>query len=148
MKLAVIISVLTFLLAPISINVAVGASKAGAREQITGNEVAERWKEIAIHRDPFLDPGWLKKKQEEEERRRAEEKKRRHQERKRHALKLRGIVQVGENFVAIVDGKTLREGDVIRGRKIVEVSRSGIKVFHQGRVRTILWESKTTRRLR
>ena len=147
MKSGVIFFVLRLLLAPISMNGALGASNAGATEEITVDAMAERWREITIHRDPFLDPSWLKKKQEEEERRKAEETRRREEERKRKALKLKGIVQVGDHFVAIIDGKTLRAGDVIRGRKILEVNRSGIKVFHEGKVRTILWESKTTRRL-
>ncbi|MFQ6078791.1 MAG: hypothetical protein ACE5NJ_06620 [Thermodesulfobacteriota bacterium] len=142
MKLSVIISMLAFLVTPISTNVAVGASKAGTPEQITGNEMADRWKEITVHRDPFLGPEWLKKQKEEEERKKAEETRRREEEKKRQALKLRGIVQVGNQFVAIIDGKTLREGDVIRGRKILEVNRSGIKVLCSGKVRKIPWRPK------
>ena len=148
MKSGVIFFVLSLLLAPISMNGALGASNAGVTEEIPGDAMTQRWREITIHRDPFLDPSWLKKQQEEEEKRKAEQTRRREEERKRQALKLKGIVQVGNHCVAIVDGKTLRAGDVIRGRKILEVSLSGIKVFHKGKVRTILWESKTTRRLR
>ena len=148
MKLAVIISALTFLLTLSGMNIVAGASQAGAAEEITMDAMAERWRKITIRRDPFLDPSWLKKQREEEQKRKAEEERRKAAERKRQALKLKGIVQVGNQFVAIIDGKTLRAGDIIRGRKILEVSLSGIKVFHKGKVRTILWQSKTTRRLR
>jgi Tfp pilus assembly protein PilP len=155
MKSLFIFFALILLLAPSGMNVAVGTSKAGAQGEITEEDMTERWKHLTIRRDPFLDPEWLKKKQEEEqkrkeeeERRKAEERRRREKERKKQALKLKGILQVGKNFIAIIDGKTVRAGDVIRGRKILEVSRSGIKILHGRKVRTILWEPKTTRRLR
>jgi Tfp pilus assembly protein PilP len=147
MKKTFIFFLLVLLLAPSGMNVAVGNSKAGAQGEITEEDMPERWKHLTIRRDPFLDPEWLKKKQEqeqkrkeEEERRKAEERRRREEERKKQALKLRGIVQIGNQFVAIIDGKTLRAGDVIRGHKVLEVSRSGIKVLYRGRLRNIFWE--------
>jgi len=156
MKKTSIFFLLVLLLAPSGMNVAVGTSKAGAQGEVTEEDMTERWQHLTIRRDPFLDPEWLKKKQEqeqkrkeEEERRKAEEKRIIEEERKKQALKLKGILRVGERFVAFVDGKTLREGDVIRNRKILEVSGSGIKVLYRGKVRDILWKPKRgLRRLR
>ncbi len=149
MKKTFIFFLLVLLLAPSGMNVAVGTSKAGAQGEVTEEDMAERWKHLTIRRDPFLAPDWLKKQREEEERRKAEERRRREEERKRQALKLKGILRVGERFVAFVDGKTLREGDVIRNRKILEVNSSGIKVLYRGKVRDILWKPKRgLRRLR
>jgi PAS domain-containing protein len=120
-------------------------SEAWAQEEITQGNVAEKDREIVITRDPFLDPEWLEKKRKEEERRRQEEERRREEERKRQALKLEGIVQVGDRFVAVVDGKTLREGDVIRGRKILQVNRAGIRILYMGKVKNIPWKPKNNR---
>jgi Tfp pilus assembly protein PilP len=147
MKKTFIFFLLVLLLAPSGMNIAVGTSKAGAQGEITEEDRTERWKHLTIRRDPFLDPEWLKKKQEQEQkrkeeeaRRKAEERRRKEEERKKQALKLKGILRVEERFVAFVDGKTLRAGDVIRGRKILEVSRSGIKVIYRGRLINIFWE--------
>ena len=73
MKSAFIFFALILLLAPSGMNRAVGTSKAGAQEEITEEDMTERWKHLTIRRDPFLDPGWLKKKQEEEQKRKEEE---------------------------------------------------------------------------
>lgn len=146
MKSMLTLSLFILLLATGAMNLTLKASEVCAEEEITQGNMVEKDREIVITRDPFLDSEWLKKQREEEDRKRAEEMRRREEEKKRQALKLHGIVQVGESFVAIVDGKTLRPGDVIRGRKILEVNRSGIKVFYKGMVRMIVLKPK--RRLR
>jgi hypothetical protein len=156
MKSTFIFPLLILLLIPIRLDLPLRLTKARAQDEITREDESERWKDLTVLRDPFLDPEWLREHKEEEEKRkaqekkrRAEEKKRREAKRKKHALKLKGIVQVGQGFVAIVDGKTLRAGEVIRGRKILEVSRSGIKVLYRGKVRTVFLKPKRqSRRLR
>jgi hypothetical protein len=147
MKSAFIFSALILLLAPIRVDFRLMPVEAGAQAEMIEEDMTERWKDLIVLRDPFLDPEWLRKQQEEEEKRKAQEKKRRAEEkerreveRKKHALKLKGIVQVGQGFVAIVDGKTLRAGEVIRGRKVLEVNRSGIKVLYREKVSKILWD--------
>jgi hypothetical protein len=118
-------------------------SPAGAQGALTSTGKSAEKEDLKILRDPFLDPAWLKKqKEEEEKRKKAEERKRRGGVSKKRALKLKGIIQVGERFVAIVDGKTLRPGDTIRGCRILTVNRSGIRVLHKGTVRNIFWKPR------
>lgn len=148
MKSTFIFSLLIFLLASSRMGLPLRPTEAGAQEEVTREDTRKKPEDLTILRDPFLDPEWLRKKREEEAGERAAERRKREAERKKQALKLKGIVQVGQRFVAIIDGKALRAGEVIRGRKILEVSRSGIKVLYKRRVRNIFWEYKSTRRSR
>jgi len=146
MKSIFIFSLLIFLLGLTGVDIRLRPMEAGAKGEIARQNGGEKLGDVIILRDPFLDPEWLKKKRAEEEKRKAEKKRRREAETKKRALKLKGIVQVGQNFVAIVNDKTLREGEVIRGRKVLEVNRWGIKVLYRGKVRKIFWEPKTISR--
>ena len=149
MKKPFIFPLLMLLLAPIRVDLPLIPSEAGAQTEVIEEDMTERWKDLKVLRDPFLDPEWLKKKRIEEERKRTQEKRSREAGRRKRALKLKGIIQVDQRFVAIVDGKTLRPGDVIRGRKVLEVNRAGIRVLYKGKVKHIFLETqKQSRRLR
>jgi hypothetical protein len=51
-------------------------------------------------------------------------------------LKLEGVI-AGEKFVAIVNGRLVRTGDVIAGARILEVFAGGVRYERSGKVSTL-----------
>ena len=52
------------------------------------------------------------------------------------ALKLEGVI-AGEKRVAIVNGRLVREGDVIAGARILEVFVQGVRFERAGKIQTL-----------
>ena len=47
-------------------------------------------------------------------------------------MTLNGIVKMGEEYVALINNKIVREGDVIGERKVLRIEKDQVKVFDRG----------------
>ncbi len=47
-------------------------------------------------------------------------------------MTLNGIVKMGEEYVALINNKIVREGDVVGARKVLRIEKDQVKVFDRG----------------
>jgi hypothetical protein len=56
------------------------------------------------------------------------------------AITVYGISKVGANFYALIDGELVKEGDTIKGIKIVKITSDRIEVKYKNKSFQIKWE--------
>ena len=47
---------------------------------------------------------------------------------------LNGIVKMGQEYVALINNKIVREGDAIGGKKVLSINKDEVKIFDNGEV--------------